>query len=514
MLKAYINKHLVNDFIRSFKSSIDVSILFVRKKNDNLRLCVNYRDLNALIVKNRYSLSLIDESLNRFNRVKRFTNLNLTIVYHRMRIKKSDEWKTIFRTRYDHFEYQILSFELINVSIIFQDFINCILTIKLNVNVIIYLNDIVIYFENSTTYLNDVKWMLNKLKEHKLYFSLNICEWFIDIINFLNFVVTQEKVKMQKAKIHDIRTWLTSKIVHEIMQFLKFVNFYKRFIKHFNKIATFLTKMLKESKKLRKHEMHKRKREEKSKSRNHERDTLNDFLISKVYNAFQKLRDVFLKVSILRHFDSTLSLRVKTNVFNKVINVIFNQFDLEDHWHLIAYYFRKMIFAKCNYETHNKELLIIVQTFKHWRHYFEKTQHEMLIFLDHKNFNRFMTTIQLSFKQIRWAQKLSRYHFVIDYRFDVKNSTNELFKRSNHMFMFMKEIENHKQILDQLKTSFNKNSKETFEEIRIDAMKIYWSSYKIHWSSHNTHWSSHKIHQSSQKIYWSSKKCSKSIDSH
>ena len=168
VLKAYIDKHFVNDFIWSIKSSIDVSILFVRKKNDNLRLCVNYRDLNALTIKNRYSLSFIDESLNRFNRVKRFTSLNLTTIYHKMHIKKSDEWKTIFRTRYDHFEYQILSFELINVSIIFQDFINRILTIKLNVNVIVYLNDIVIYFEDSTTHLNDVKWMLNKLKKHKL----------------------------------------------------------------------------------------------------------------------------------------------------------------------------------------------------------------------------------------------------------------------------------------------------------------------------------------------------------
>ena len=146
---------------------------------------------------------------------------------------------------------------------------------------------------------------------------------------------------MQKAKIHDIRTWSTSKIVHEIMQFLKFVNFYKRFVKHFNKIATSLTKMLKKSIKFRKHEMSKHKREERNKSRNYKRDTLNDFLISKVYNAFQKLRDVFLKVSILRHFDSILSLRVKTNVFNKVINAILNQFDLEDHWHLIAYYFKR-----------------------------------------------------------------------------------------------------------------------------------------------------------------------------
>ena len=102
---------------------------------------------------------------------------------------------------------------------------------------------------------------------------------------------------------------------------------------------------------------------------------------------------------------------------------------------------------------------------------------------------------------------MSRYHFVINYRFDVKKSTNELFKRSNHMFIFMKEIENHKQILDQLKTSFNKDSKKAFEKARIDAMKVYWSSHKTHWSLHKTHWSL-------QKIHWSSKKCSKSIDSH
>ena len=89
--------------------------------------------------------------------------------------------------------------------------------------------------------------------------------------------------------------------------------------------------MLKKSIEFRKHEMSKRKREKRNKSRNHERDTFNDFLILKVYNVFQKLRNVFLKVSILRHFDSILSLRVKINVFNKVINVIFNQFDLENH---------------------------------------------------------------------------------------------------------------------------------------------------------------------------------------
>ena len=91
MFKIYLDKYFANEYIRLFKSSIDVSILFMRKKNDSLKLCVDYRDLNAIIIKNRYFLSFIEESLDRLNRVKRFTSLNLTTTYHRMRIKRDDE---------------------------------------------------------------------------------------------------------------------------------------------------------------------------------------------------------------------------------------------------------------------------------------------------------------------------------------------------------------------------------------------------------------------------------------
>ena len=91
VFKAYLDKHLINDFIRSFKLSADASILFVRKKNDNLRLCVNYKNFNSMIIKNRYSLLLIEKSLNKLSRIRRFINLNFIVAYHRMRIKQSDE---------------------------------------------------------------------------------------------------------------------------------------------------------------------------------------------------------------------------------------------------------------------------------------------------------------------------------------------------------------------------------------------------------------------------------------
>ena len=224
------------------------------------------------------------------------------------------------------------------------------------------------------------------------------------------------------------------------MQFLNFANFYRKFIKYFNKIATLLTKMLNNFAKLNKDDKRKRQR---NWSRNHDRDLFNNFFTFEIFHAFKKLRDVFMNVFILRHFDSTLSLRVEIDIFNKVIETILCQQDLDDHWHLIAYHFKKMIFAKCNYETHDKKLLTIIHFFKHWRHYLKSAQHEVLILIDHKNLNRFMIITQLFLKQIRWVQKLSRYNFVIDYRLDAKNSTNDLFKRFDYMIMTSKKAQNH-----------------------------------------------------------------------
>ena len=104
-LKAYIETNLANEFIRPSKSPAGALILFDRKSDSSLRLCVNYRDLNNLTIKSWYPLSLIGELLDRLGRAKQFTQLNLTSAYHQMRIRKRDKWKTAFKTRYGHFKY-------------------------------------------------------------------------------------------------------------------------------------------------------------------------------------------------------------------------------------------------------------------------------------------------------------------------------------------------------------------------------------------------------------------------
>ena len=113
-LRRYIENVLRKNWIRHFVSSAETLILFVLKKNEKLRLCVDYRDLNSVTIKNRHFLFLIIETLNRLSEAKTFTKLNLKNVYHRIRIRRDDEWKTTFRTRYEYFEYQVISFDLIN----------------------------------------------------------------------------------------------------------------------------------------------------------------------------------------------------------------------------------------------------------------------------------------------------------------------------------------------------------------------------------------------------------------
>ena len=279
---------------------------------------------------------------------------------------------------------------------------------------------------------------------------------------------------MQQNKIDVIQKWSASKNVSKILKFLELCNFYRRFIKSFNKLTLSLISMLKESTKLHKKRIKRKRNWNRSENRNRKRLS-NDFLTSEIYEVFKRLRNAFLKASILQHFDSIRFIRVKIDVSNKTINEIFCQSDDQNHWHSIVYFSRKMISAKCNYEIHDKKFLIIVFAFKQWRHYLKETKKQVLVLTNHRNLNRFMFTTKLSSRQVRWAQELSRYNFVIDYRFDNKNSANDLFRRFDHMTIIEKEIENNRQILTRLRQSLQSNWNEfriCVNEVRTTVLKF------------------------------------------
>ena len=206
-LKAYIETNLANEFIRPSKSPAGALILFDRKSDSSLRLCVNYRDLNNLTIKSWYPLSLIGELLDRLGRAKQFTQLDLTSAYHRMRIREGDKWKTAFRTRYGHFEYQVMPFGLTNAPASFQGYINKILAEKLDIFVIVYLDDILIYTDDDESHVTAVRWVLEQLRKFSLFANLKKCRFHQEEVRFLGYVVSSKGIRMEDKRIEAVKQW-------------------------------------------------------------------------------------------------------------------------------------------------------------------------------------------------------------------------------------------------------------------------------------------------------------------
>ena len=248
ILRNYLLKNLILNCIQKFMNRASALMFFVFKKNNNFRLCVDYKKLNALIIKNKCSFSLINETLNRFISAAYFIKIDFKNAYHQIKIRKNDEWMTTFRIRYDHFEYAVISFELVNASVMFQTLINKILRELINHICVIYLDDILISFKTREKHWECVRKMLERLRQFKLYAKLLKYFFMTQMIEFLEYIINNHDVFMNSRRVKVIQTWFESRTLRELQIFLEFANFYRRFVKFYVKITRALTELLKESK--------------------------------------------------------------------------------------------------------------------------------------------------------------------------------------------------------------------------------------------------------------------------
>ncbi len=246
-LRQYLKENMRKEFIRESQLSAEYSILFVLKSNESLRLCVDYKALNNITIKNSYSLSLISELQDKLQRAQWFMKFNILKAFNRIQIKKKDEWKTVFCTRLEHYKYLIMSFDLINASVTFQTFVNNVLWRYLNQFVIVYLNDILVYFKTKKEHVQHVRKILQTLKKVDLRIKSEKSEFHVQSVQFLEFIVTSQSLRMNSKKIEVVTTWSTSKSKIEVQFFLEFANFYKRFIKKYFRIISSLTNLMKKN---------------------------------------------------------------------------------------------------------------------------------------------------------------------------------------------------------------------------------------------------------------------------
>ena len=221
--------------------------MFVPKANGKLRLCVDYRKLNDITIRNSYSLPLMDELRDRVQGARIFSKLDLRDGYYLIRIKEGDEWQTAFRTRYGHFEYKVMPFGLANAPATFQNMINDILREYLDQGVLAYLDDILIYSKSMDEHVALVKKVLQKLKENQLAVAAHKSIFHASEVEFLGYMVNQEGLRMSERKVESIATWETPKNIKDIQRFLGFANYYRRFIKNLSSLCRPLTDSLKKT---------------------------------------------------------------------------------------------------------------------------------------------------------------------------------------------------------------------------------------------------------------------------
>ncbi|GKC86459.1 putative reverse transcriptase domain-containing protein [Tanacetum coccineum] len=230
-------------FIRPSSSPWGAPVLFVKKKDGSFRMCIDYRELNKLTVKNRYPLPRIDDLFDQLQGSSVYSKIDLRLGYHQLRVREEDILKPVFRTRYNHYEFQVMPFGLTNAPAVFMDLMNRVCKPYLDKFVIVFIDDILIYLKNKQEHEEHLKLILELLKKEELYVKFSKCEFWILNVQFLGHVIDSQGIHVDPAKIESIKDWASIKSPTEIRQFLGLAGYYRRFIKGFLKIAKPMTKL-------------------------------------------------------------------------------------------------------------------------------------------------------------------------------------------------------------------------------------------------------------------------------
>ena len=407
-LQAYIAENIEKGFICPSTSSTGAPVLFVRKKDGGLQLCVDYCKLNAVTRKNRYPIPPMTHLLTVFSGSTIFSKIDLRGAYNLLRIKEGDEHLTAFRTQFGSFEYLVMPFGLTNAPASFQCLVNDIFADLLTICVVVYLDEILIFSKNFTEHTAPVCAVFNRLWKNNLYAKASKCEFHASSVDYLGYFISRSGIEMDNSKVQKILDWPPPTNKKALQQFLGFSNFYCRFIINYSRKVHLLTAL-----------------------------TGADPIFPLSPGALQQFEDLkvaFTKAPVLRHFDFSLQTFLETDASDYALGAVLTQVSLDGSKHPIAFDSRKLGSAELNYEIHNKELLAIVWAIKIWRAYLLSLSSPFEVLTDHLSLKYFMTSKVLTHCQARWAEFLSEFDFTIVYRPGKQSIVPDVLSRRDNVY--------------------------------------------------------------------------------
>jgi ribonuclease HI len=381
-LKKQLGELQQKGFIRPAASPWGAPVLFVKKKDGSMRLCVDYRDLNAATIKNKYPLPRIDDLFDQLKGAKYFSKIDLRSGYHQLRVRQEDIPKTAFMTRYGQYEFTVMPFGLTNAPAFFMTLMNKVFMEELDRFVVVFIDDILIYSKCAEEHAQHLRVVLRKLIKHQLYAKFSKCEFWLQKVTYLGHVLTAEGVEVDPEKVKAVSELKQPTSVSEIRSFLGLAGYYRRFIEGFSKIARPMTELLRKDKK---------------------------FVWSEACEkSFQELKKRLTSAPVLVLPDNQKSFVIFCDASRHGLGCVLMQ-----EGRVVSYASRQLRAHEQNYPTHDLELAAVVHALKIWRHYLIGNKCE--IYTDHKSLRYIFTQSDLNLRQRRWLELIKDYDLEIHY---------------------------------------------------------------------------------------------------
>ncbi|KAJ0548297.1 putative nucleotidyltransferase, Ribonuclease H [Helianthus annuus] len=241
-LKKQLDELLEKGFIQPSSSRRGAPILFVKKKDGSMRMCIDYRELNKVMIKNRYPLPRMDDLFDQLQGARFFSKIDLRSGYHQLKVQEEDIPKTASRTRYGDYEFTVMPFCLTNALAAFMDMMNRICKPYLDKFIIAFIDDIPIYSKSKEEHAAHLHALLSLLRKEKFYAKFSKCEFWLQEVQFLGHIVNHEGIHVDPTKIEVITKWKVLESPTEVRSFLGLAGYYRWFIRDFSRITIPLTK--------------------------------------------------------------------------------------------------------------------------------------------------------------------------------------------------------------------------------------------------------------------------------
>ena len=369
-------------FIRPSTSPWGAPLLFVKKKDGSLRLCIDYRKLNRVTVKNRYPLPRIDDLFDQLRGAKVFSKIDLRSGYHQLRIRESDIATTAFRSRYGHYEFVVMPFGLTNAPTAFMNLMNQVFGAYLDQFVIVFIDDILVDSESWEQHERHLRMVLDILRREQLYAKFSKCEFWLAKVGFIGHVISVEGGNVDPQKIEVVMQWGRPNSVIEIRSFLGLAGYYRRFVQDFSRITALLTRLTRKGVKFE--------------------------WSDQCEASFQELKNRVTSAPVLALPDDSGEYVVFSDASRLGLGCVLMQ-----HGRVIAYASWQLKQHELNYPTHDLELAAVVLALKLWRHYLYGAKCQ--IFTDHKSLQYLLTQKELNLRQCHWMELIKDYDCTIEY---------------------------------------------------------------------------------------------------